>query len=63
MLKLSVSIVVGSVLGVLGSRYLFVGSWLSLIPWGSGVVCGLVLGLVGLVVKDRVLKVNKRSAG
>jgi hypothetical protein len=31
----------GIVLGVIGSRYLFVGSFLSLIPWG---IAGLLLG-------------------
>ncbi len=32
---------VGSLLGFLGARYLFVGSWLCLIPW---TIAGLVLG-------------------
>jgi hypothetical protein len=41
MLKLFVSIIAGAVLGILGSRYLFVGSWLSLIPWA---LVGLALG-------------------
>ena len=41
MLKALVSIVVGALLGLLGSRYLFVGSALSLIPWG---IVGLALG-------------------
>jgi hypothetical protein len=40
-MKLIVSIIVGVILGVIGSRYLFVGSALSLIPWG---IVGLVLG-------------------
>ncbi len=44
MVRLIVSIVVGAVLGVIGSRYLFVGSWLSLIPWG---IVGLALGMWG----------------
>ena len=42
MLKLLVVIVVGALLGVLGARYLFVGSWVSLILWG---LVGLALGL------------------
>lgn len=41
MLKLIVSIIVGAVLGVLGAKYLFVGSWLSLVLWG---IVGLALG-------------------
>ena len=27
------AVLVGAVLGVVGARYLFVGSWLSLVPW------------------------------
>ena len=38
------AILVGLILGVLGARYLFVGSWLNLIPWG---VAGLALGFWG----------------
>jgi hypothetical protein len=41
MTKLLVSIIVGSILGVIGSRYLFVGSGLSLLPWA---VAGLAIG-------------------
>lgn len=41
MRKYITAIVVGSVLGLIGSRYLFVGSWLSLIPW---TIAGLALG-------------------
>jgi hypothetical protein len=41
MIKALVSILIGSVMGFLGSRYLFVGSALSLVPWG---IMGLVLG-------------------
>jgi hypothetical protein len=41
MVKSLVAILAGSLLGLAGSRYLFVGSWLSLIPWG---IVGLVLG-------------------
>jgi hypothetical protein len=111
MLKLIVIIVMGALLGVVGSRYLFVGSWLSLIPWtivglaigyvsqkresmidgviygftlsfvfilsgytGSeslisrvpffvilgvfGGICGLVLGLLGFLIKNRITKSN-----
>jgi hypothetical protein len=41
MTKPIVAIVVGSALGVIGSRVLFVGSWLSLVPW---TIVGLALG-------------------
>lgn len=41
MRKLIVSIAAGSLLGFIGSRVLFVGSWLSLIPWG---IVGLAIG-------------------
>jgi hypothetical protein len=41
-MKLFVAILAGAALGVIGSRYLFVGSWLSLVPWG---IVGLALGL------------------
>jgi hypothetical protein len=39
--KYAVAVVAGAVLGLVGARYLFVGSWLSLIPWG---IAGLALG-------------------
>lgn len=38
------AILVGLVLGSLGARYLFAGSWLNLIPWG---VAGVALGFWG----------------
>ena len=41
MKKIVVSIIIGALLGVIGARYLFVGSWLSLIPWG---IAGLLIG-------------------
>jgi hypothetical protein len=41
MKKLIVSILAGSLLGFIGSRVLFVGSWFSLIPWG---IVGLAIG-------------------
>ncbi len=41
-MKTIVAVIVGAVLGFLGSRVVFVGSALSLIPW---TVVGLVLGL------------------
>ncbi len=41
MIKVGVSALVGALLGVIGSRYLFVGSALSLIPWG---IVGLAIG-------------------
>jgi hypothetical protein len=40
-MKYAVAVLAGAVLGVVGARYLFVGSWLSLIPWG---IAGLALG-------------------
>jgi len=40
-MKLLVSIVIGVVVGVIGARFLFVGSALSLIPWS---IVGLVIG-------------------
>jgi hypothetical protein len=43
-MKLFISIVVGAALGVIGSRYLFVGSWLILIPWA---IAGLAIGYWG----------------
>jgi len=39
--RLATAVSVGSLLGVLGARYLFVGSWISLIPW---TLVGLTLG-------------------
>jgi hypothetical protein len=36
------AVLIGSVLGVIGSRVLFVGSWLSLVPW---TIAGLLLGM------------------
>jgi hypothetical protein len=41
-MKYAVAVIVGAVLGVVGARYLFVGSWLSLIPWG---IAGIALGV------------------
>jgi hypothetical protein len=41
MVKFLVSIIVGAFLGIIAARYLFVGSWLSLIPWA---IAGLALG-------------------
>jgi hypothetical protein len=41
MKKVMVSVIVGALFGVIGARYLFVGSWLSLIPWG---IAGLLIG-------------------
>jgi hypothetical protein len=40
--KILASILAGSCLGVLGARYLFVGSWLSLVPW---TIVGLGFGV------------------
>ena len=44
MVKTFSAIVIGALLGVVGSRILFVGSALSLAPWA---VVGLALGWVG----------------
>ncbi len=41
MMKIIVAAVTGIILGVIGSRYFLVGSWLSLIPWG---IAGILLG-------------------
>jgi hypothetical protein len=41
MVKVMVSILAGGILGLIGARYLFIGSWLSLIPWG---IVGLLIG-------------------
>jgi hypothetical protein len=41
MVKFIVAIALGAGLGILGARYLFVGSWMSLIVWG---LAGLLLG-------------------
>jgi len=42
--KLAISAVIGALLGVIGSRILFVGSAMSLIPWGLvGVAIGYAL--------------------
>jgi hypothetical protein len=41
LVKVMVSILAGGILGLIGARYLFVGSWLSLIPWG---MVGLLIG-------------------
>ena len=44
MLKTALSIIVGALLGIIGARYVFVGSWLSLMPWG---IVGLAIGYWG----------------
>ncbi|HEX7619590.1 MAG TPA: hypothetical protein VF359_00145 [Anaerolineales bacterium] len=44
MIKRIASIVVGALLGIIGARYLFVGSWLTLIPW---TIAGLAIGYWG----------------
>lgn len=40
-MRLTIAVLVGAALGVVGARYLFVGSWLSLVPW---TIAGLALG-------------------
>jgi hypothetical protein len=41
MIKIILSIMAGVILGFLSARYIFVGSWLSLVPWA---IVGLVVG-------------------
>jgi hypothetical protein len=41
MTKVAVSVLVGALLGIIGVRYLFVGSALSLVPW---TIAGLAIG-------------------
>jgi hypothetical protein len=41
LIKILVSILAGSLLGIIAARVLFVGSWLSLIPW---TIVGLLIG-------------------
>ena len=43
LVRIVVSIVLGGVLGIVGSRFLFVGSWISLIPWA---IFGLCVGAI-----------------
>ncbi len=43
MKKTLVTVLLGLLLGFIGARVLFVGSWLTLIPWS---VAGLVIGFV-----------------
>ena len=43
-IKTAASIIIGVLLGIIGARYVFVGSWLSLIPWG---IAGLAIGFWG----------------
>lgn len=44
MKKTITALVVGVVLGIVGARYLFVGSWLNLVPW---TIAGLAIGYWG----------------
>ncbi len=44
MKKTITAIAAGLILGVVGARYLFVGSWLILIPWA---IAGLAIGFWG----------------
>jgi hypothetical protein len=41
LVRIWVALVMGGALGVLGARYILVGSWLSLLPWTAA---GLALG-------------------
>ena len=47
-----VGVLLGVVLGFIASKILFVGSWLTLIPWGIG---GLVVGFFTKNKKEAVL--------
>jgi hypothetical protein len=51
-IKLIVAVLVGIVFGILSSRYLLVGSALSLIPWG---IVGLLLGIWCLTYKNAIV--------
>jgi hypothetical protein len=42
--KTATAALAGLVLGILGARFVFVGSWLSLVPWG---IAGIALGSWG----------------
>ncbi len=44
MKKSAVAVLAGIALGVLGARYVFVGSWWNLVPWS---VAGIALGFWG----------------
>jgi hypothetical protein len=50
MKKTSIAAAAGVVLGIVGARYLFVGSWLIVVPWA---ITGLLLGYWG--TKDESL--------
>ena len=50
--KLIIAGIVGIILGFAGSRFLFVGSFLSLVPW---TIVGLLLGLWSANTKDALL--------
>lgn len=52
MQKFILSILLGSILGIVGARYLFVNSWLSLIPWGAA---GFILGWTSSNKKTAVI--------
>ena len=41
MIEVAVPVIVGSLLGIIGARYLFVGSALILVPW---TIAGLAIG-------------------
>jgi hypothetical protein len=51
-LRLVLVVVLGIALGLIGARFVFVGSWLSLIPWG--IVC-IVIGLISRSWRATVL--------
>lgn len=57
MKKSTTAVATGIILGILGARYVFVGSWLNLIPWS---LAGLGLGYWG--TKDEAL-INGTSYG
>ncbi len=49
--KTATAIVVGLVLGIVGARYVLVGSWLNLIPWS---IAGLAVGYWGSKIESIV---------
>jgi len=51
-IKLFIAVIIGIVFGVLSSRYIFVGSALSLIPWG---IAGLLLGIWCPTLKNAIV--------
>lgn len=51
-MRLFVAIIAGLILGIIGSRYLFVGSFLSLLPWS---LVGLATGIYAKTKKEALI--------